>query len=104
MKIRHRTPSIFNLSMVDLMCCALGCVIFLWLLNFREARDRAKSAGQDHTKLVAARREVDDLTAKLATTLKDRDALETKAMIIARDRDRLEKDFSAARAAMNSRD
>jgi predicted nucleic acid-binding Zn-ribbon protein len=35
---RHRIPSIFNLSMVDVLCCALGCVILLWLLNLRQAR------------------------------------------------------------------
>ena len=33
MRIRHRIPSIFNLSMVDVLCCALGCVILLWLVN-----------------------------------------------------------------------
>jgi hypothetical protein len=42
MAIRHRIPSVFNLSMVDVLCCALGCVVLLWLLNSREARSRAK--------------------------------------------------------------
>ncbi len=33
MRVRHKIPSIFNLSMVDVLCCALGCVILLWLIN-----------------------------------------------------------------------
>ena len=35
MNVRHRIPSIFNLSMVDVLCCALGCVILLWLFYLR---------------------------------------------------------------------
>src|SRR5213082_1461302 len=45
MQTRHRIPTIFNLSMVDVLCCALGCVILLWLLNYREARRRTVAAG-----------------------------------------------------------
>ena len=32
MHTRLRISSIFNLAMVDVLCCALGCVILLWLL------------------------------------------------------------------------
>jgi hypothetical protein len=39
MRIRHRPPSIFNLSMVDVFCCALGCVLLLWLWHLRKAQD-----------------------------------------------------------------
>ena len=41
MRIRHRVPSIFSLSMVDMLCCALGCVILVWLLNAKQAEDTA---------------------------------------------------------------
>ncbi len=51
MRIRHRIPSIFNLSMVDVLCCALGCVIMLWLLNLRVARDRTLQASETVQKL-----------------------------------------------------
>jgi hypothetical protein len=43
---RHRIPTIFTLSMVDVLCCALGCVILLWLLNLHEAKQKAVAAGQ----------------------------------------------------------
>jgi hypothetical protein len=48
MRVRHRIPSIFNLSMVDVMCCALGCVILLWLINLREAKHHEESAEEQH--------------------------------------------------------
>ncbi len=45
MKTRHRTPAIFSGYMVDVLCCALGCVILLWLINQRYAQQRADAAG-----------------------------------------------------------
>jgi hypothetical protein len=40
-RIRHKIPSLFSLSMVDVLCCALGCVILLWLLGARQAQDES---------------------------------------------------------------
>src|SRR2546423_10317881 len=59
MQVRHRIPSVFNLSMVDVLCCALGCVILLWLLNLRVAKEKAEEAG-DSNKLLAATRDQRD--------------------------------------------
>jgi HAMP domain-containing protein len=39
MRVRHKIPSVFSLAMVDVLCCALGCVILLWLIGLRETRD-----------------------------------------------------------------
>jgi predicted nuclease with TOPRIM domain len=61
MRTRHRIPSIFNLSMVDVLCCALGCVILLWLLNLREARQRAQQLVLTGEQLAAAVKERDQL-------------------------------------------
>src|SRR5206468_3254350 len=67
MRARHRIPTIFNLSMVDVLCCALGCVILLWLLNLREAKHRAVLAGTTTERLTATQKELqaaqDELTA-----------------------------------------
>lgn len=60
MRTRHRIPTIFNLSMVDVLCCALGCVILLWLLNVREAKQRATAAGQTGSLLVQTRSRLDE--------------------------------------------
>ncbi|HZV04514.1 MAG TPA: VWA domain-containing protein [Gemmataceae bacterium] len=51
MRVRHRIPSIFNLSMVDVLCCALGCVILLWLINLREAKYHEESAEEEHRRV-----------------------------------------------------
>jgi hypothetical protein len=51
MRVRHRIPSIFNLSMVDVLCCALGCVILLWLINLREAKYHEESAEEEHHRI-----------------------------------------------------
>src|SRR5262245_14560584 len=73
MKTRHRVPSIFNLSMVDVLCCALGCVILLWLLNLREAKQKAIQAGRANEHVAAleadlktAREQLEDLGRKYA--------------------------------------
>jgi hypothetical protein len=78
MRIRHRIPSIFNLSMVDVLCCALGCVILLWLLNMKDARQHAVAASEtDHVlegtrqELDQARKEFDDLMAEYAGLLSE---------------------------------
>jgi hypothetical protein len=42
MRIRHRIPTVFSLYMVDVFCCALGCVILLWMLNLRAAEDQTQ--------------------------------------------------------------
>jgi predicted nucleic acid-binding Zn-ribbon protein len=75
MHMRHRIPTIFNLSMVDVLCCALGCVILMWLINYREAKRRAAAAGETtkllattRTNLAAARTELDGLRKKHGET------------------------------------
>src|SRR5438270_1541064 len=72
MRVRHRIPTIFNLSMVDVLCCALGCVILLWLVNFREAKRRAKAAGETGARLAETRSALDTSKRELAAL---RDAL-----------------------------
>src|SRR4051794_29228398 len=74
MRTRHRIPTIFNLSMVDVLCCALGCVILLWLLNVRDARRRAVAAGESSALLADTRGQLDQATqdaAALRTRLRD---------------------------------
>lgn len=77
MRVRHRTPSIFNLSMVDVLCCALGCVILLWLMNLRVAREHEDSAAdqkrQAATLLKETQTERDRVTSRLRRVRDDRD-------------------------------
>jgi hypothetical protein len=50
MHIRHRVPVIFSLSMLDVLCCGLGAVIFLMILNFWDARRQATGFRQARTR------------------------------------------------------
>jgi predicted nucleic acid-binding Zn-ribbon protein len=118
MRTRHRIPSIFNLSMVDVLCCALGCVILLWLLNLREARQRAQQVFLIGEELTAAIKERDQLYLELRAaeahaddlerSLRSRQAqLEDAAARLADVRDRLAKtqaERDAARKQAAERD
>jgi predicted nucleic acid-binding Zn-ribbon protein len=93
MHTRHRTPTIFNLSMVDVLCCALGCVILLWLLNLRSAREEAvkvgetsKLLGESEQQLQAARDERDKLRQRAQAT--GQELADAQARLVAADKDR----------------
>src|SRR5438105_2427061 len=51
MRIRHRIPTVFSLYMVDVLCCALGCVMLMWLTNLQTSEEQTKLADE---KLAAA--------------------------------------------------
>lgn len=46
MRRRHTIPSIFNLSMVDVLFCVLGCVTLLWLAKFQQEVERTKQVNK----------------------------------------------------------
>lgn len=107
MRIRHRIPSIFNLAMVDVLCCALGCVILLWLVNFREAKQRAQAASRsaDELKLAQASlastgTRLGDAEARLARQATDLDRLRADAAAASGRADAAEKMLAATRSEL----
>jgi len=86
MRTRHKIPTIFNLSMVDVLCCALGCVILLWLVNFREAKRRTLAAGETASKLDGANRQLAEAERQLRDLQGERDAAIVQAEMTARER------------------
>ena len=109
MQTRHRIPTIFNLSMVDVLCCALGCVILLWLVNLREAKRRARAAGETGAKLVEAKKELASLRGALAAsqTLTHQVKLQLEETQSDRDRSQqlvlaTKKDYDDTRAALDA--
>jgi predicted nucleic acid-binding Zn-ribbon protein len=97
MRVRHRIPSIFNLSMVDVLCCALGCVILLWLINLREAKEHEESAQEQQHRI----------TAELAGIRSDRDdavnrmaRLRERIAALEEEKSDLQKSLSAKQAAL----
>ena len=89
MRTRHRIPMIFSLSMMDVFCCTLGCVILLWLINQREAMLRTRAASEVTGRLEVTR-------ATLAAADRDRDDLRRQLAAV---RDDLQQTRSAAEAA-----
>ena len=63
MRVRHKQPTLVSMWMLDVFCCALGCVTLLWLLNTRQAADQTTAAQAAFADLARVR---DDL--KLALT------------------------------------
>lgn len=49
---RHKVPTIFNIYMLDVICCALGCVILLWQVAHREAEMQTAEAKDAHADAV----------------------------------------------------
>ncbi|MCI0464646.1 MAG: VWA domain-containing protein [Gemmataceae bacterium] len=124
MPIRHRIPSIFNLSMVDVLCCALGCVILLWLLNLREAKQRADAAGEaekllastradladtkrlaaeTHTRLLATEQQVSETTRLLESARGEAERTAQQAIAITQERDQVRRQLQAAQAQLEDR-
>lgn len=105
MNTRHRVPTIFNLSMVDVLCCALGCVILLWLVNFHEAKNRAKAAAQTQEQLDEKNKLLAATSLRLTALQKQQDdAAALLAQVRAAERLVLGKnqDLSAQLAALSS--
>lgn len=69
MRIRHRIPTVFSLYMVDVFCCALGCVLLIWL-------DQSNTAAE---KLAAADRREDETKQHLSAAQERRKAAEQRA-------------------------
>ncbi|MBX9628129.1 MAG: VWA domain-containing protein [Gemmataceae bacterium] len=64
MRVRHKPPNFVSMWMLDVFCCALGCVTLLWLLNTRQAGDQTAAARSALTDLTQARA---DLKVALTT-------------------------------------
>src|SRR5713226_417617 len=67
MQPRHKVPIVFTLYMVDVLCCALGCVILLWFLKIHEAKQKSLLA----EKREQAAAETGAMLAKTKATLEE---------------------------------
>ena len=104
MATRHRIPTIFNLSMVDVLCCALGCVILLWLLNLREAKQQTEAAGHSSELLAASDQRLQETAARLQQTTDERERLARLAAATEKERDALREGLATARARLTDLD
>src|SRR5262245_43651756 len=78
MHLRHRIPVIFSLSMLDMLCCALGAVIFLMILNMWDARRQAKVLALERTKVGDTVQRLTESQSELEKTQTDVTSTQTK--------------------------
>src|SRR5881397_806507 len=104
MRTRHRVPTIFTLSMMDVFCCALGCVILLWLWNERIAKQKGKAADETKSQLDDARgkiadeaKRIDGLRDDLAAARRRLDAQDAALADARKSIDTLNDDLTATR-------
>jgi hypothetical protein len=125
---RHRPPSMVSMWMLDVFCCALGCVTLLWLLKTREAGQISDEAAQaaalvsetrgqlDEMQRIAALRlanaeklqaELDQLTKQLALVREERDRNANNLALMRQERDQnarklalVEKELQQAKEAL----
>lgn len=101
MRTHHKPPSLVSMWMLDVFCCALGCVILLLLLKMRETSIIAEEAAQtssslDETKSLLIESQSDNKL--LVRNLSDR---ERNLALLLRERDELAKTLALVR---NQRD
>ena len=99
MRTRAKPPALVSMWMLDVFCCALGCVTLLWLLNNRAASDETQRATQALADLNAAKAaltdadssrtqlnaQIADLQAKLIALARERDATAGKLAVATTD-------------------
>src|SRR5262245_48903688 len=68
---RHKVPTIFNIYMLDVICCALGCVILLWQVAHQEAETQTDDAKKQHAAAVQEREKYEKAQAGLLSASSD---------------------------------
>jgi len=72
---RNRPPTLVTMWMLDVFCCALGCVTLLWLLKTREAGIISDEAANATTLLTETRGKLDESEKLAALRLADAERL-----------------------------
>ncbi|MFO0937440.1 MAG: VWA domain-containing protein [Gemmataceae bacterium] len=122
MRPRRTTPSLVSMWMLDVFCCALGCVTLLWLLNTREAKQESMRAAAALTDLASSRdnlaaakadadatrrmlnAQIDELRGKLVATTNERDETAKLLASVKADLTEQEKKLSSATVKIEERD
>jgi hypothetical protein len=69
MRKRHRSPELVSMWMLDVFCCALGCVTLLWLINSRTAVLEGQAARAEAEKSRQLNRSLMEREAELQSLL-----------------------------------
>src|SRR6185312_9840079 len=74
MRVRHKTPTLVSMWMLDVFCCALGCVTLLWLLNTRQAGTALTDLNEVRAQWLATSSELDRARIDLKLALANLDS------------------------------
>src|SRR5262245_32841594 len=96
MRTRHRVPTIFNIWMLDVFCCALGCVILLWLWNERLAKARAQAFEETHQRLDSTRLELSQARGSIEALNTELSKARGQIAALTTERDEIAKDLATA--------
>src|SRR5262249_56497187 len=96
MRTRHRVPTIFNIWMLDVFCCALGCVILLWLWNERLAKARAQSFEETRQMLDSTKSELAQARTAIEGLNDDLSKARSQIATLTPERDQTAKNLYAA--------
>ena len=102
MRTRHKQPTLVSMWMLDVFCCALGCVILLWVLeslSSTEQSKKARNALQDLSRtkneLVATQDDFTKTKSVLNATIQD---LRGSLAVMTAERDEKDRDLIRANA------
>src|SRR5262249_1537613 len=115
MRLRHKQPTLVSMWMLDVFCCALGCVILLLLLKMREADITAEEASNtsaerddlqyqlldselNNRALVS---EVLDREGRIARVQRERDENARNLALVQNERDKEARNLALARTERN---
>ncbi|HEY8504910.1 MAG TPA: VWA domain-containing protein [Gemmataceae bacterium] len=97
MRVRSKPPSLVSMWMLDVFCCALGCVTLLWLLNTREARLRAEAAARTGETLKLTRADLEEANRRAAALFAEVETLNARVAALTAQRDDNAQQLAAAR-------
>src|SRR5260370_4133712 len=71
MRSRRRIPTVCTLYMVDVLCCALGCVLLMWRTNVQMADETLADATKREEQTKRQLKEADERAALTGKLLAD---------------------------------
>jgi predicted nucleic acid-binding Zn-ribbon protein len=96
MKIRYQKPTFVSMWMLDVFCCALGCVTLLWLLKTREAGHALAETASVRSDLKDARLQLTDATMETFTLSAQLDEHARELALVREERDKIARRLALA--------
>ncbi|MCE9533548.1 MAG: hypothetical protein K8T89_20855, partial [Planctomycetes bacterium] len=97
MRIRHKPPTLVSMWMLDVFCCALGCVILLLLLKMRETSLIAEESEQASSELVDTKLTLTDCQETNFALSEDLSDRNRQLALVQQERDELAKNLALVR-------